>query len=293
MELRLLQYFLAVAREETISGAAEILHITQPTLSRQIMELERELGKKLLVRGNRKITLTEEGMQLRKRAEEIVALVQKTQAEFLSDDEAVCGDIYIGGGETSAMCLIASIIKEVQTQYPNIHFHIFSGNADDVTERLDKGLLDFGVLIEPADLTKYESIRLPAVDTWGILMRKDSYLASLTSITPNELCDVPLIASRQQFVGKEISAWFKKDYEKLNVVATYNLLYNASLLVEAGIGSALCLDRLIHTGDDSTLCFRPLTPKLEARLDIVWKKYQVFSKTAKIFINKMQKSFLD
>ena len=158
---------MAVTREESISGAAESLHMTQPTLSRQLMDLEEKIGKKLLIRGNRRITLTEDGMLLRKRAAEILDLVDKTEAELTAPDEVVSGDIYIGGGETNAMRLIARIAKDLQTSCPDICYHLYSGNADDVTERLDKGLLDFGILIEPADMKKYDYIRLPATDTWG------------------------------------------------------------------------------------------------------------------------------
>lgn len=291
MELRVLRYFLAVAQEETISGAADILHVTQPTLSRQLMELEEELGTKLFMRGNRKITLTDKGILLRKRAEEIIDLAQKTEAEFLIQGEAISGDVYIGGGETHAMKIIASAIKDLQQNYPDIRYHFYSGNAEDVTERLDKGLLDFGVLIEPANLAKYDFIPLPAVDVWGLLMRKDSPLAFLNEIQPENLWDIPLIASRQRLVSNSIETWIKKDYEKLNVVATYNLIYNASLMVEEGIGYALALDGLINTTGNSNLCFRPLSPKLEVGLDIVWKKYQVFSKPAETFLDKIQSIF--
>ena len=187
MDIRVLRYFLAVTREESISGAAESLHMTQPTLSRQLMDLEEEIGKKLLIRGNRRITLTEEGMLLRKRATEILDLVDKTEAELMAPDEAVGGDIYIGGGETDAMRLIARIATDLQKSCPQIRYHLFSGNADDVAERLDKGLLDFGILIEPADMKKYDYIRLPATDTWGLLMPKDCPLASHSVIRPEDL----------------------------------------------------------------------------------------------------------
>lgn len=187
MELRVLRYFLAVAREETISRAAEALHVTQPTLSRQMMELEEELGKTLFLRGKRKITLTEEGMFLRKRAQEIVALVEKTEAEFSGPDESISGEVYIGGGETDAMRLIARAAHELRAMHPRITFHLFSGNAEDVTERLDQGLADFGVFIEPADLAKYDFVKLPVRERWGLLMRKDSPLAAKQSVCPEDL----------------------------------------------------------------------------------------------------------
>lgn len=291
MDIRVLRYFLAVTREESISGAAESLHMTQPTLSRQLMDLEEEIGKKLLIRGNRRITLTEEGLLLRKRATEILDLVEKTEAELTAPDEVVGGDIYIGGGETDAMRFIARIAMELQKSCPSIRYHLYSGNADDVTERLDKGLLDFGVLIEPADMKKYDYIRLPATDTWGLLMPKDSPLASHDFIQPEDIMELPLIISRQTTVSNEFSGWLKQDSEKLNIIATYNLVYNASLMVEEGMGYALCLDKLVNTSENSRLCFRPLKPKLEARLDVVWKKYQVFSGAADRFLSRVQEAF--
>lgn len=288
MELRVLRYFLAVAKEESITAASETLHVTQPTLSRQLMELEEEFGKKLFIRGNRKITLTDEGILLRKRAEEIVGLVEKTETEITASDEIINGDIYIGGGETDAMRIIAHIVKKLQEKYPQVKYHLFSGNADDVTERLDRGLLDFGVVIEPANIQKYDYLKLPATDTWGVLMRKDSPLAQNTVIKPKDLHNIPLLCSRQSMVGKGISQWIGKDFEKLDIVATYNLVYNASLMVEEGIGYALSLDKLVNTTGNSALCFKPLEPKLEVGLNIVWKKSQVFSKAAKKFLEMLK-----
>lgn len=291
MELRVLRYFLAVAREETINGAANYLHVTQPTLSRQLMDLEEELGKKLFIRGNRKITLTEEGLFLRKRAQEIVDLADKTESAFRAPEEVISGEIYIGGGETEAMRLIAQIAHEMQMDCPQIRVHLYSGNSDDVTERLDKGLLDFGVLIEPVNVSKYDFMRIPEKDSWGVLMRKDSPLAAHDQIVPEDLLDLPIITSRQSLVYSDFSKWLGCDFEQLNIVATYNLLYNASLLVEEGMGYALCLDRLINTSGDSRLCFRPLYPKMEVNLSIVWKKYQVFSNAAERFLRRFQENF--
>lgn len=291
MDIRVLRYFLAVTREESISGAAESLHMTQPTLSRQLMDLEEELGKKLLIRGNRRITLTEEGLLLRKRAAEILDLVEKTEAELTAPDEVASGDIYIGGGETDAMRLIAKVATELQRSCPNIRYHLFSGNADDVTERLDKGLLDFGILIGPADMKKFDYIRLPATDTWGLLMPKDSPLAAHDFICPDDILELPIITSHQTTVSNAFSGWLKRDSEKLNIVATYNLVYNASLMVEEGLGYALCLDKLVNTSKGSSLCFRPLKPKMEVHLDIVWKKYQVFSRAADLFLRRVQEAF--
>lgn len=292
MEIRVLRYFLAVARETNITHAAESLHVTQPTLSKQLMELENELGKQLFIRGNRKITLTNEGIFLQKRAQEIVDLIDKTEADFNRTTEIISGDIYIGSGETDAMRLIAKTAKKLQSTYPHIRYHLYSGNADDVTEHLDKGLLDFGILIEPADMKKYDYLKLPVTDTWGILMRKDYPIASNLTISPNDLLGLPLICSRQTMVENEISGWAGIDFEKLNIVTTYNLVYNASLMVEEGIGYALCLDKLVNTTGESNLVFCPLSPPLKAGLNIVWKKYQVFSNATRIFLDTMQETLL-
>lgn len=291
MELKNLTTFLAVAEKETISAAAKQLHLSQPSLSRQLMDLEKELGVTLFTRGNRKITLTEDGLLFRKRAEEIVELLEKTRSEFLSPRDTIAGNVSIGAGETYVIQLLGAIIKEVQAEYPNIKFHFYSGNADEVKERLDKGLLDFGVVISPADVKKYHSLRLPAKDTWGVLMRKDSPLAVKEVITPKDLWDVPLITSRQSLVSSELSKWLKKDLKKLTVVATYNLVYNASKLVEEGVGYGLTLDKLVNFAPDSPLCFRKLSPALESNLDVIWKNTQVFSKASGLFLERMKEQF--
>ncbi|MBK0036508.1 MULTISPECIES: LysR family transcriptional regulator [unclassified Enterococcus] len=291
MELKNLTTFLAVAEKETISAAAKHLHLSQPSLSRQLMDLEKELGVTLFTRGNRKITLTEDGLLFRKRAEEIVELLEKTRSEFLSPRDTIAGNVSIGAGETYVIQLLGAIIKEIQAEYPNIKFHFYSGNADEVKERLDKGLLDFGVVISPADVKKYHSLRLPAKDTWGVLMRKDSPLAVKEVITPKDLWDVPLITSRQSLVSSELSKWLKKDLKKLTVVATYNLVYNASKLVEEGVGYGLTLDKLVNFAPDSPLCFRKLSPTLESNLDVIWKNTQVFSKASGLFLERMKEAF--
>lgn len=288
MELRELKYFLAVAREQSISKAASSLFVTQPNLSRQMQNLEKEVGQRLFIRGTRKITLTEAGRLLYKRAEEIIELYNKTETELNKPITDIGGDIYIGGGESYVMGLIAKAAHEVQKDYPNIKFHLFSGDMVAVSEKLDKGLIDFGIFIEPADLSKYDYLRLPLTDTWGVLMRKDSPLAGKKYITPEDLRDEPLIRSKHSLGKSIISDWFKKSADELNIVATYNLLYNASILVEEGIGYAVGLDKIINTSGDSNLCFVPFYPKLESRLDIAWKKYQVFTKGAEIFLKKLQ-----
>ena len=288
MELRVLKYFLAVAREENITTAAKSLHVTQPTLSKQLKELEDELGTQLFIRGNRRITLTEDGMFLRKRAQEILDLTEKTENELKESDEMICGDIYIGGGETDAIRILAKVVKQITQEYPLINFHLYSGNANDVTERLDRGLLDFGILIEPVDLKKYDFQKLPATDTWGLLMRKDSPLAAKDTIEPEDLLDLPLLCSNQTLVKNELSGWAGIDFDKMNIVTTYNLIFNASIMVQEGVGYALCLDKLVNTTGDSYLTFKPLEPSLVVGLDIVWKKYQVFSKASKIFLVRLQ-----
>lgn len=291
MDIRVLRYFLAIAREESISGAAQALHMTQPPLSRAMSDLEEEIGKQLFIRGNRKVILTADGLLLRKRATEIIDLVEKTENELSStEQEHISGDIYIGSGETDAMRMIARIATSLQKHYPDIKYHLYSGNADDVAERLDKGLLDFGIMIEPADIKKYDYIPLPARDSWGLLMRKDSPLASLDAISPENLSAIPLLTSRQSSVSNGLSGWMKRDLDQLHIVATYNLIYNASLMVEEGLGYALCLDKLINTAGNSNLVFKPLSPPLRVGLNVVWKKYQFFTKASEKFLHCLQES---
>lgn len=286
MELRVLRYFLEVAREENITAAAESLHITQPTLSKQLMDLEDELGKQLFIRGKRRITLTEDGILLRKRASEIIELVEKAESELQNNDELVVGDVYIGAAETDGIKLIAKLCKNLQDKYPNIHYHLFSGNSEDVLEKLDKGLVDFAILFEPSDLKKYNHIKLPVYNNWGLLMKKDNPLAKLEYIKPKNLLNIPIIFSKQALDNNELAGWFGQNVEKLNIVTTYNLIYNASFFVEEGFGSALTLDNLVN---NPNLCFRPLEPNLKSNLVMAWKKYQVFSKASQIFLYELQK----
>lgn len=290
MELRELKYFLAVAREESISKAASSLFVTQPNLSRQMQNLEKEVGQRLFIRGSRKITLTQAGQLLRKRAEELIELYNKTESELRSPITDISGEIYIGGGESYALQIIAKTACQVRKQYPNVRFHLYSGDMLAVAEQLDKGLIDFGIFIEPADLSKYDYLRLPLTDTWGVLMRKDSPLADKEYVTPEDLWDKPLIRSKHSLDKSIVSEWFRKKTEELNIVATYNLLYNASLLVEEGLGYAVSLDKIINTGGNSNLCFKPLYPKLQSHLYISWKKFQVFSKCAEIFLKQLQEN---
>ena len=293
MELRVLQYFLAVAREQNISSAAESLHLSQPTLSTQLKALEEELGKQLLIRGtkgSRKVLLTEEGMLLRKRAEEILELVRMTEREISLSDEVTAGDVYIGTGESDMIRIFARAAKSIQEKYPDIHFHILSGNSAFVKEHLDRGLIDFGLVYSPVDTTVYSSIKVPIRDTWGVLMRKDSPLAQKDVIQPQDLWDKPLILSAQKTDAWPMSSWFGQDITRLNIVATYNLVFNASLLVEEGLGYAVCFDKLINVSGDSKLCFRPLSPKMEAEASIIWKRYQLLSKAAQKFMDCLKES---
>ena len=291
MELRVLQYFLAIAREQSIVRAAESLHLSQPTLSIQIKAMEEELGKQLLIRGtkgSRKVTLTEEGMLLRKRAEEILNLVHKTEREISLSDEVVMGDVYIGAGETDAVRLIAKTARKLYRTYPGIHYHIASGNAAFVMEQLEKGLIDFGLVFGDVDQAKYNSMKLPLTEVWGVLMRKDSPLAGKAAISPEDLRDKPLILSRQENSSDGLASWIGRETSELEIVATYNLLFNASLMVEEGLGYAIGFDKIIHTSGSSKLSFRPLSPRREAGMSIIWKKYQVFSKASDKFMKQLK-----
>lgn len=292
MELRVLKYFLAVVNSGTITGAARILHVTQPTLSRQLMDLEDELGQQLFIRSNHNITLTQEGILFRRRAEEIMAMVEKTEAEFHSMGAAVTGDIYLGCGETNAMKIIAEMFYEMHCLYPGVHFHLYSGNAEDVLERLDRGSMDFGVIIQPVNIDKYNSIELPYHDVWGLAMRKDHPLTKNKFITKDDLNGLPIICSRQlvkaHAAPNPSMQWLGQEWNNINVVATYNLIFNAALMVEAGLGCAIAIDKLINTTSVSNLTFRPFKPKVQSALNIVWKKEQAFPAAAKIFIDKLQ-----
>lgn len=292
MEIRVLRYFLAIAREGGMTGAANVLHVTQPTLSRQIRELEDELGTRLFVRHSHCMSLTPDGMRLRKRAEEVVALIEKAEAEFAVQDGTIAGDIHIGAGETRIMRHVADIIREIRQDYPPIHIHLHSGNQQDVTERLDKGLLDFGLLIQPADLGKYEHVALPANDVWGVITRKTSALASRRTLRRRDLLGEPLLLSRQAIrrtsSRNTFLEWFGEDFAELDVVGTFNLVYNAAILAESGIGHVITLAGLVDISEDSVLCFRLLEPCLETALNIVWKRQQIFSPAAEVFLRKIR-----
>ena len=288
IETRLLQYFLAVAEEQSITKAAEYLHISQPTLSKQMMDLEESLGKQLLIRGRKKVTLTEEGTFLRGRAQEIISLMDKTESAFCENEQSISGDVYIGCGEYRSTFSIMQIIRSIQEEYPDIRFHFFSSNADAIIERLDKGLLDMGFLLEPEITPRYDYRKLPLREAWGILMRKDSPLAGKEKISFADLAHLPLIMPSQTSNNHRMTTFFTEAMVKPNIVSTYNLIYNAGLMVEAGIGYALCIDELINTAGSHPLTFRPLSPQLYSSVYLFTKKYQVFSKAAKLFLNRLE-----
>lgn len=291
MEIQVLRNFLAVAREGNITNAANHIHIAQPSLSRQIKNLEKELGQQLFVRGSHSVSLTPEGMILRKRAEDVIAMVDKIEDEFDTMGDSVSGDIHIGAGETYVFRYIVNILKNLQKDYPDIHYHLYSGNAAEVTERLDKGLLDFGLLMQPADITKYDYFNLPEKDVWGVVMRRDSVLAEKEMIRCQDLEGLPLICSRQSIQAMERNTfveWFDGKLEQMNIIATFSLVYNAALMVQQGLGYMITVDNLVNTAVNPDLCFRPLSPKLEAGLTIVWKKYQYFSSAADLFLERLR-----
>ena len=280
MELRVLNYFLMAAREENITRAAQLLHITQPTLSRQLMQLEEELGVKLFERSNHHIILTNDGLLLKRRAQEIVSLAEKTKKEFLNEQQLI-GELAIGSGEFKSFTLFSEIISMFSKQHPMVTFKLYSGNADSVKERLEKGILDIGLLLEPVDISRYEFIRIPQKELWGVLVHKSSELYEKNVVTPEDLEGMRMIISHQILVQNELKNWFGNVYDKMDVYATYNLLYNAAMMVRKNMGAALCID-LENNFDD--LKFIPLSPKLEFSTVLVWKKNQIHSAITKSFI---------
>ena len=293
MDIRVLRYFLTVAREESFSRAADALFLSQPTLSRQIKDMEDELGVQLFTRTNRNVILTPEGQRLRKRAQEIVDLMEKTQEEFSSLEGEISGEIYIGCGETQIMREIAKVMIPLQQEYPGIHFNLYSGNADDVSDRLDKGLLDFGLLFEPYEIRKYDTLQLPFADTIGFLMKETHPLAQKQSLRMEDVVGIPLIVPSQgQSVSGSASLMNQEfDPGRMNIVCRYNLLFNAAVMVEQGMGIALCLDHLADTTEHTGLTFRPLYPAAVNRLRLAWKKYQIFSPAAELFLRRFRQQF--
>lgn len=287
MELRVLRYFVETAREKSMTNAAQKLHVTQPTLSRQIKDLEDELGQKLFMRGNYHINLTPEGKILYNRALDILEMVDLTTMEFSAMHDFTGGDIHLGCAESDGVSLLAKAAKQLQNEYKNLHFHLYSGNAETVCERLDKGLLDFAVVVQNVDISKYAYLDLGVSDTWGLIMRKDSSLAEKKHILIEELTEIPLIVSRQGATN-EMPEWLQKNYDRLTVIATYDLIFNASILVKEGLGYALGLDKLINTGEESPLCFRPVYPAISSPLRLIWRKDHQFSHAASLYLDKVK-----
>ena len=284
MDIRTMQYYLAVVREGTISAAAKALHISQPSLSRQMKELEEELGAALFVRGNRRITLTEEGMVLRKRAEEMLHLMKMAEDEIAQIKNHISGSVRIGAGESWSFHYLSRTAASLAKEHPDIRFHITSGDTQDLMDELDNGLIDFAVIFTNVDHTLYQSIELPAEDSFGLLMPKDCPLAEKEEIRLSDLKGLPVIVSRASFpyfAGSE-------ELSSLHVVATYNLVYNASLLVDDGLGYAICFDKLINTSGDSSLCLKPIIPKIKNAGYLIWKKYQTFSPAVQMFIDRIR-----
>lgn len=288
MDFRVLNYFLTVAQEKTISKAAKSLHLSQPTLSKQLKELEAELGVQLFTRGNREITLTEDGQYLVNRGREILSLVNTTTTN-LSSKEAVSGEITIGSGETRAIQFIAENLHALIKKYPDLKIQLYSGNADEIAEKMDKGIIDFGIVIDPVEKKKYDYIRLPRIDHWGLLMHKDHPYAEKDSIIPEDLKSLALFVSNQSLVDDQIGEWLGENLNSHQIIGTYNLLYNASILVEEGIGCALCIDGIVNT-QGTDLKFIPLKPDLKASLNIIWKKNHTLSKAAAAFLKAIQQS---
>ena len=286
MDIRVLKYFLTVAREENITRAAESLHITQPSLSKQLMELEEELGKQLLIRGKRKLTLTDDGILLRKRAEEIVALLEKTEQE-LSADTALGGKISIGGLPGKKVLHAAA---ELHAEYPDVRFDFYSGDACEVAERLDHGSLDFAVLLEPVDEVKYDYVSLDDRAQWGVIMPGNCELAMKPAVKPEDLRKVPLILHKRVGLQRTIEHWAQTDLEHMNVAATYNVVNgDPSAFVRSGLGYVLVTDDHLPEQLASGLCFRRLEPRLESRHALIWKRHAVLTKPAEAFLNKIKK----
>lgn len=285
MELRTLRYFLMVAREENITRAAAMLHITQPTLSRQMQLLEEELGVTLFTRSNHSVVLTEQGMLLKRRAQELVTLADKTRQE-LAAQQTLSGEIALGSGEYRSSALLAQILAGFHRQHPQVRYEIYSGNSDDIKERIERGLLDMGFLLEPVDVSRYEFIRIPLREEWGVLLREDSPLAQKSSIRPEDLADKPLLCAQRELVRQKLVSWFGSYADALDIVAAGNLPFNIMLLVQQGMGAFLTLKK---TGLEPGICYRPLEPKLESNVVLVWKKNQAMSPSARALIVEVEK----
>lgn len=290
MEIRTLRYFLEAAREENMSKAAERMHISQSALSKQLKGLEEELGKKLFVRHSFSIELTEEGMLLRKRAEDLLSMADKITAEFASMDDIIGGNIYFGCAESYQIRHLAALIKRFKKQYPGFHYHITSGDTEQVTEKLDKGLLDFAVLVERPDYAKYNVVKMPESDRWGLVMPAGCALAQKDCITFEDLLGLPLFCSGQGWHA-DLPLWCGEHINELTLEGSFRLSYNASVFTWEGLGYLLTFEHLVNTSIESGLVFRPLYPELTTDMFIIWKKHQVFTPIAERFINELQKEF--
>ena len=288
MELRVLRYFLTVADEGNITRAADILHVTQPTLSRQMMELEDEMGTPLLIRGKRSVTLTDEGFLFRQQAETIVELADKLEHTFTDRKDIICGTIRIGATEALGGRTLAVYMKEFREKYPNVQFDLYNGMADNIKEMTERGLLDLGLVMEPIDTAKFEYVRLPQKETWGILIRQDHELAGKETVTAEDIKQYPLIMPGRENAKNEILHWMQCEESQLNIPAYYNILSNAALLVEAGMGCAVCLDGALSIHADPELCFRQILPAHITRSVILWKKNHLFSRAASLFVQTIQ-----
>lgn len=288
MELRVLRYFLTVVREESITKASEVLHITQPTLSRQLAQLEEKIGVKLFERGTRKIKLTKEGILLRRRAEEILQLVDKTEKELSEQEEQVEGKISIGCGEIAAVQILANLIGSFRRKYPRVSFDIFTATADLVKEQMDKGLLDMGLLLEPINIEKYDFIRWDISEKWVVLMRPDDPLVKKNAVTAKDLSELPLILPRRMNVQSELANWFGKYYDNLNIAFTGNLSTNSGIMVNSGLAYALVIEGAVPFWDQKKLTYRPLTPPLTATSVLAWKRGQPFGLAVTKFIDHIQ-----
>lgn len=287
MELRTLRYFLAAAQERNITRAADILHVTQPTLSRQLMDLERELGTTLMIRGKNGLTLTDDGNFFQQRAEEIVELAERLERSFVERNADVSGQIAIGASEAVGSRLFARLIKQFSDKYPMVQFQLYNEMADNIKDRLDKGLVDVGLLLEPVDTLKYDFVRLSQKETWGILMRDDHPLADRERIDPDEIAEYPLILPLREPVRNEILNWISREEKDLTIPLSYTLLSNAALLVEAGLGCAFCLDGALAIHSSPQLRFVPIYPEHTTRSVLVWKKNHLFSPATSLFIQEI------
>ena len=291
MDIRSLRYFLAVAREENMTRAAELLHVTQPTLSKTLKALEEELGKKLFTRRSFSIRLTDEGMLLRDRAEDLVAMADKIEREFISLDEITGGDLYFGLAESYQMRYLAREIRRFKAAYPGLNYHITSGDTEQVTEKLDKGLLDFAVICsELPDTRKYEYITFPEKDIWGAVMPATHRLASKKAITVDDLKGEPLFCSEQSW-QREINEWAGDRSPELSLEGSFRLSYNGSMFALEGLGILLTFEHLVDCSENSGLVFRPLSPVKETGFYLIWNKYQAFTPIAERFLSQITQSF--